>query len=84
MAALETKGGLDRMYKILDDTPWTCGDCRIAIEYGEELGHTEILIPIQIGDEIVAYMPWEPLAGNDRQVELRANIRRVAETLDRD
>ena len=61
-----------------DDTPWTCGDARVAIENGEELGHTEILFPVTTGDETIAYLPWEPLADNARQEELRANARLIA------
>lgn len=61
-----------------DDTPWTCGDSRIAVEYGEDFGHTEIFFPIMADGESIAYMPWEPLAGAERQAELRANARLFA------
>lgn len=62
-----------------DASPWTCGDCRTAVECHEDFGHTEILVPIHVGDEIVAYMPWEPLAGAERQLELSAAISAVAD-----
>ena len=68
-------------YTIGDDTPWTCGDCQVAIAHGEALGHTEILIPVYIGDDVAAYMPWEPLAGPERQAELRRAIHIVGSAL---
>lgn len=65
-----------------DETPWTCGDARTAIEEGEELGHTEILSSLLAGDEgddwPIAYLVWEPLASKERCDELRANARLIA------
>lgn len=65
-----------------DDTPWTCGDARTALEHGEELGHTEILFAVKGGetgdDWPLAYCPWEPLADEERQEELRGNARLIA------
>ncbi len=62
-----------------DETPWTCGDSQTAIEHNEPLGHTEILFPIlNMEGDPLAYMPWEPLAGEDRQNELRSNARLIA------
>jgi hypothetical protein len=62
-----------------DETPWTCGDARTAIELGEELGHTEILFSLQNDEqEPLAYLPWEPLANDKRCEELRANARLIA------
>lgn len=70
---------MNKDIRIGDDCPWTCGDSQTALELGEPLGHTEILTPLYVGDEIVAYMPWEPLASPERQYELR---KRTAATLD--
>lgn len=62
-----------------NETPWTCGDARIAIEQGEELGHTEILFSLNNpDDEPLAYLVWEPLANKERCEELRANARLIA------
>ena len=60
------------------EVPWTCGDSETAIALGQPLGHTEILFPIVAGDEIVCYMPWEPLADSVRQAELRDNAKAIA------
>ena len=67
--------------RIGDDTPWTCGDSEVALELGEPLGHTEILTPLYMGDEVVAYMPWEPLANAERQAELRKRAATVLAAL---
>ena len=62
-----------------DECPWTCGDSATAIEFGEPLGHTEILVAIVDGDGIpVAYVPWEPLASEARQKQLRLRIAAIA------
>lgn len=61
-----------------DSTPWTCGDAQTAVEHGEPFGHTEILTPITDGDEVVAYVPWEPLVGDVRQAELRMRASLIA------
>lgn len=65
-----------------NETPWTCGDARTAIEQGEELGHTEIMFDLNAGPEgddwPIARLVWEPLADESRCDELRANARLIA------
>jgi len=64
-----------------DDCPWTCGDSQTAVECGEEFGHTEILFTLHAGDasEPLGHLVWEPLASKERQAELNANARLIAQ-----
>lgn len=61
-----------------DGIPWTCGDCRIAVEENEEFGHTEILFAITGGEDIICYCPWKHFGSPEEQTRLRANARLLA------
>ena len=62
-----------------DETPWTSGDCRTAVEVGDDFGPVEILFSIRDGEgDVVCYCPWYPLATDQEQEELRAKARLIA------
>jgi hypothetical protein len=63
-----------------DDTPWTEGDAEISQEQGTPFGPTEILFSITGGedDAVIARLPWEAIASDKYQEELRANARLIA------
>ncbi|KKM74805.1 hypothetical protein LCGC14_1396680 [marine sediment metagenome] len=62
-----------------DETPWTSGDCRTAVEVGDDFGPVEILFSIRDGEgDVVCYCPWYPLAADQEQEELRSKARLIA------